>query len=238
MAFVHTANTSRVLVNERSFSAKLRSVAMGHERSMGEVTTYVDSGGKFIPGLLGGSLTLEGFFEAGAAVHDELNSAVGTDNGLLVSAAPEGFAVGKPTFLAAGDPTNYDIPASVNDPVGFTVEAQPDDGIDWGVALHDLTAETATANGTSVDNTASSANGGVAILHVTAASGTTPSATVKVQHSTDNSVFTDLITFTAATAATSERKTVTGTVNRYVRATWTISGTTPSFTFAVAFARR
>lgn len=238
MAFVHTANKTKILINEREFSCKLRSSSLSHERQMGDVTTYCDAGNKFIPGLLNGSLGFEGFFEAGAAVHDELNSAVGTDNGLLVSVAPEGFAVGKPAFLAAGDPTNYDIAASVNDPVGFTVEAQPDDGVDWGVALHDLTAETATANGTSVDNTASSANGGVAILHVTAASGTTPSATIKVQHSTDNSVFTDLITMTAATAATSERKTATGTVNRYVRATWTISGTTPSFTFAVSFARR
>jgi len=51
-------------------------------------------------------------------------------------------------------------------------------------------------------------------------------------------VWVDLITFSAATAATSQRRTVAGTVNRYVREQHTISGSTPSFTYAAAFARR
>lgn len=236
MAFVHSKST-RVLVNEQSFSAKLRRISTGHSRALGEATTFLDEGNKFIPGLRSGSLALEGMFEGVDAVDGEINAAIGTDNGLLVTTAPEGFAVGKRAILVVGDIQNYDIGASVSETVSFTVDTMPDDGVDWGISLHDLTAETATANGTSVDNTASSANGGVGALHVTAVSGATPSATVKVQHSSDDVVFADLITFTAATAAKSERKTVTGTVNRYVRATWTLTGTTPSFTFVVAFAR-
>lgn len=234
---VHS-KSSRVLVNELSFSAKLNAVSLAYQRQLGESTAFTDDGAKWVPGLSSASLTLSGRWEAGASVHDEITSAVGTDNGLLVTAGPDGLAVGKPVYLAAGDITNYDIPSSVSEVVGFTTEAQGDDGADWGVSLHDLTAVTTTANGTSVDNAASSANGGVATLHVTAASGTTPSATVKVQHSVDNSVWVDLITFTAATTATSERKTVTGMVNRYVRGQWTVSGTSPSFTFVTAFARR
>lgn len=237
MAFVHS-KSSRVLLNEHSYSAKLHEVQMGFERQMGESTALADEGSKWVPGLSSGSLTLGGRWEAGATVHDELNAAVGTDNGLLVTAGPDGLAVGKPVYLAVGDISNYEIPASVSEVVGFAVEAQGDDGADWGHSLHDLTAETATGNSTSIDNLASSANGGVATLHATTVSGTTPSLTGKVQHSTDDSVWVDLITFTAATAATSERKTVTGTVNRYVRGQWTISGTTPSFTFTAAFARR
>lgn len=234
---VHS-KSSRVLVNELSFSAKLNAVSLAYQRQLGESTTFTDEGAKWVPGLSSASLTLSGRWEAGASVHDEITAAVGTDDGLLVTAGPDGLAVGKPVYLAAGDITNYDVPSSVSEVVGFTTEAQGDDGADWGVSLHDLTAVTATGDGTSVDNATSSANGGVATLHVTAASGTTPSATVKVQHSADDSVWVDLITFTAATTATSERKTVTGTVNRYVRGQWTVSGTDPSFTFVAAFARR
>lgn len=234
---VHS-KSSRVLVNEHSYSAKLNGIQLQWQRQMGESTAFADEGTKWVPGLVNASMTLEGRWESGTTVHDELNAAVGTDNGLLVTAGPDGLAVGKPVYLSVGDISNYEVPASVSEVVGFTCEAQGDDGADWGASLHDLTAETATGNGTSVDNAASSANGGVATLHVTAASGTTPSATVKVQHSSDDSVWVDLITFTAATTSTSERKTVTGTVNRYVRGQWTISGTSPSFTFVAAFARR
>jgi hypothetical protein len=97
--------------------------------------------------------------------------------------------------------------------------------------LHPLGAETGAGSGTSVDNAASSANGGRGNLHVTAATG---SGTVKVQHSTDNAVWADLVTFTAATGATSETKEVTGTVNRYLRANHA-PGT--SITYVLGFAR-
>jgi len=58
-----------------------------------------------------------------------------------------------------------------------------------------------------------------------------------VQHSTDNSSWSDLCTFTAVSVVGSEILTGTGTVNRYVR--YIISAFTgTSVTFAVAFARR
>lgn len=76
-----------------------------------------------------------------------------------------------------------------------------------------------------------------AALHVFAASGTTPSLAVTVK--SDNSVGfgspTTQITFTSATTATSEVKSTAGAItDDYWRVDWTISGTTPSFTFAVA----
>lgn len=75
-----------------------------------------------------------------------------------------------------------------------------------------------------------------AALHVVEVSGTTPSLTVKVQ-SDDNSGFTsatDRITFTAATDETYEWSSVAGAItDDYWRITYTISGTNPSFKFAV-----
>lgn len=210
------------------------------EREMADVTIEGDGGHKFIPGLDNGSLSLDGVFDntAAAGGQDEsLDTARGAADASVITAAPDGFALGKRVIPISARESNYAASSPVGDAVTFAASWMSEGQVDVGVALHDLTAETATGNGSSVDNAVSSANGGVANLHVTSASAA-DSLTVKVQHSPDDSVWADLITFTAATTTTAERLTVTGTVDRYVRAIRTISGTDPSFTYAVAFARR
>lgn len=73
-------------------------------------------------------------------------------------------------------------------------------------------------------------------LAVTAASGATPSMTVSVQTSHDNGVadpWRTVGSYAAATAAaTSAWQNFVG-LDVFVRASWTVSGTTPSFTFGV-----
>lgn len=236
MAFVHSKST-RILVNEFHASAKLRSITAENSRALGDVTSFLDEGNKFIPGLRSSSMNIEGMFEDDTFL-TELRDADGVNDAMRLSAGFAGFAVGNPVVFAQGNLADHGITASVTEPVAFTVGPTPNEISDIGVSLHDHTAETATGNGAAVDNTDATTGGGAGILHVTAATGTTPNLAVKIQHSVDNSVWVDLITFTAATAATSERLTVSGTVNRYVRAIRTVSGTTPSFTYVVAFARR
>ena len=108
--------------------------------------------------------------------------------------------------------------------------------IDRGLILHPLAARTVDTNGTAVDNTAGTTAGGAGYVQVTAYSGLT-NAVIKIQHSTDNSVWADLITFATVTAApTAERKAVSGTVNRYVRALVDVTGT-GSTTVFVGFNR-
>ena len=81
--------------------------------------------------------------------------------------------------------------------------------------------------------------GAVGHLHCIAKAGTTPTLAVKIQHSLDNSTWVDLMTFATLNNATGkERIEYTGVIYRYVRCIYTITGTGPSFTFAVAFARR
>lgn len=69
-------------------------------------------------------------------------------------------------------------------------------------------------------------------LAVAAASGTTPSLSVTVETSGDGSTWYSVGAFAAKTAAATERKSFSG-LDRYVRASWAVSGTTPSFTFSV-----
>ena len=99
----------------------------------------------------------------------------------------------------------------------------------------DLAAITSDTNGTAVDNAAGTTNGGTGVVHVTAFSGFS-GGVFKVQHSTDNSSWSDLITFTTVAGKTSERVTVSGTVNRYLRFFTDVTGT-GSVTVQGSFAR-
>lgn len=238
MAFVHSKN-GRVLINNRHLSGRITGWTVAGERSLGETTVLLDDGARFIPGLRAGAVAVNGLFDGSSGDIDQtIQSSDGALDGLLATVLPDGFTVGKPAFITTSNLESYTVESSVSDTVSLAVEATPNDGVDHGRVVHGHTAETTTGNSASVDDGASTGNGGVAVVHVTAVTGATPSMTVKVQHSVDDGVWVDLITFTAATAATSERKTVSGTVNRYVRETHTISGSTPDFTYAAAFARR
>jgi hypothetical protein len=240
VTFTH-AKDSRVLANERAVSSTLAGWTVSHQRAVGEVTTIVESGARFVPGLMSGSLVLRGPQDSvGQDLHGEIAAAVGVDNSLLVTVCPYGTAIGLFAMTAVGDVAEHAIDGSVSDAVGFTMTAQADESVDMGFIVHALGAETADGNGTAVDRGASSTTtgGGVGALHITAYSGLT-SIGIKIQHSTDNSVWADLITFTTATAISAERKFLAAgtTINRYVRAVTDVTGT-GSATFLVAFAPR
>lgn len=116
---------------------------------------------------------------------------------------------------------------------------------DEGKILHTHKAETAASGDTegadSQDNLVSSANGGSGYLEVSAlALGGYTDVTVKIRHSADDITYADLITFTVVTAApTAERKTVAGTVNRYLAHNWAFggAGAAQTITYFVGFAR-
>lgn len=100
--------------------------------------------------------------------------------------------------------------------------------------LPDGTIITATGTGTVVVD---SVNKGTLRLlaDVAAASGTTPSITINVQTSADagdTDAWHTVASFSAITAAGKTRKVFTG-LDRYTRITYTVSGTTPSFTLGV-----
>ena len=107
-----------------------------------------------------------------------------------------------------------------------------------GTLMHSgAVARTASGTGTARQLGAVSSSQKVyAALHVLSASGTTPSLTVKVQ--SDNAVgfpsATDVITFSAATAVGSQWGSTAGALtDDWWRVSYTISGTSPSFLFAV-----
>jgi len=122
------------------------------------------------------------------------------------------------------------------------IDFKAENAMDKGVVLAHLTARDDTfVATTTVDNSASSANGAVGYLGVSALTlGGYTNIIVKIRDSTDDISYADHITFAAVTAApASERLTSTGTVNRYahVTITWTGAGSGETCTFAVGMRR-
>lgn len=69
---------------------------------------------------------------------------------------------------------------------------------------------------------------------VTAVSGTSPSVTVQLQTSHDGATWASLgSAFTAQTAANDSGVKLFSPIDRFVRANYTVTGTTPSLTFGV-----
>lgn len=95
-------------------------------------------------------------------------------------------------------------------------------------------ARTTSSNSSAVTGWAR--QGAVARLNVTAASGTTPQLTVTVQDSPDGSSWTTRDTFAVKTTTGAENRTIPSGLDVFQRVAWTITGTSPSFTFSVQFA--
>lgn len=96
-------------------------------------------------------------------------------------------------------------------------------------------ARTTNGSGTAVQGWARGA-GAQSKLDVTAASGTTPQLTVFIEDSPDNSTWTVRDTFGVKTGISNEVRALPAGLDVYQRARWTITGTTPSFTFSVQLA--
>ena len=73
----------------------------------------------------------------------------------------------------------------------------------------------------------------IVTLDVSAASGTSPTLDVKLQHSPDGSLWSDLGTAFAQKTGVAREVKVFTQYHRYVKVVYTIAGTTPSFTFSV-----
>ena len=231
MAFAHGKGAG-VWMNEFDFASDLTQYNFGKTRQLVNVTTFGNDDKVWLAGLGEGQINFQGIWNPAANQTDEEIVALdGTE--VVITASPTGAtAIGDRAHMVNGELDNYQPRAPVNDAVRFSVSYTGDDA-QGGVILHENAQESATGNHTSVDGSAQTTNGAVANLHVTQFSGT--DATVTIEDSTDDSVWGSLVAFTQVTGTTSERVSVAGTVERYVRVA--LTGTFTTVTFVVSFAR-
>lgn len=238
----HGKNTV-VLLGSSNASPYLNDASTNRSVDTNETSAFGNSAKTYLTGQGDGTIAVKGMFDGTALAIDALlQGFIASETDPIVSISIEGNTVGAKTHMAKVKETTYETSSPVSDIVSISADFQVDGGIDSGRLLAPATSVSTatTTNGTAVDNAALTSNGGVAHVHVTANVnlGTT---TVKVQHSTDNSTWVDLVTFTtiATTVLTSERIEVAAstTVNRYLRSQITTTGT-GNITSTIAFARR
>lgn len=233
MAFCHGKNTD-IYANGYDLTGYLDSIDQAVTVDTAETTTFAATAKAYVSSALkAATIQAEGFFDGTAnAVDAILNAALGALSQVWAW-YPQGDAVGNAGYGMSAINVSYNIKGSISAASRIAVSAQSNTGIERILSLHAMGSEAASGNGAAVDNGASSANGGCAYIECTSATGT---LSCVVEHSSDNVTFTTLASFTNITAANkAERITFSGTVNRYVRAKWTITG--GPFTFNAGFGR-
>ena len=245
--FRHGKNTV-VLFDKYDLSQYFTTANVNATSEAVETTTFGSANKTYAVGMRDGKISLEGLWSGvldTEGVDAVLTAAFGSTTKKVVTVASEGAALGRRAKLVNGDEASYQVKGAVADMVTISAEVQASGtqgGLDGGVLLAANQVVSALIANSSVDNTASTTNGGVAHLHVTANT-RNGAATIKVQHSANNSTWADLVVFTATTnsTTTSERVEVAAgtTINRYIRANISsVAGSTGSLTLTVGFARR
>lgn len=227
-----------VLVAGYDLTGDANALDLEYSAEMLDGTTYGNDTRIHKGGLKSVSAAVRGFYNTGSLGDPDsaLFSRIGT-SGLPVSIIPARTA-GERAFLFKSTGAAYDLGGEIGQLTPFSLDLDASkSNLVRGTLMADETSEAASSNASAVQVGAlSSSQSMYAALHVIAASGTTPTLDVIVQ-SDDNSGMssaTTRISFTQATAVTSEWSSVAGAVtDDYWRISWTIGGTTPSFDFVV-----
>lgn len=237
--FRHGKKTA-VLLNGTDMSPFLNEATQTQEIETAETTAFSDNDKTYITGLGDGTISTSGMFDSTAGASDAVLSGLIGQEDNTFTVMPEGSTAGSRSIIANGQLTSYEVSSPVGDVVAISAEVQADGGLFSGVALNGVEVVSASAGVTaSVDNGAATSNGALANLHVTANT-RDGAGTFKVQHSSDGLSWADLVTFTSVSASTTggESITSTGTVNRYLRGSYSLAGSSGSVTYHISAARR
>ena len=246
------ATLANVVVNSASgyvsdLSPYFNDVSVMTEVAAEETTTFQTGGVKsFITGLRTGTLTLSGFYEGTIqGVDTVFTQALYSPNDDGVVVFPDGgtaTATGGKDFrcsVAQGIETKYELKSPVAGVVAVDGEIQSDGGVWRGVGQF-IPSTVLTGSGTTYtapSNTsgASTTLGGQLQIGVISLNGTSPTISVQLQNSPDNSTWTNV--GTALTSIGSSIQILSGSIYAYTRLAVTLGGTSPSATIYYGFAR-
>lgn len=220
----------------RNISGVTSQVTLDTGVDLQEDTTFGDTFRTRLAGLFDTSLAVESYWEANSAtdsfdadVFSFLNAGV-----KLVSVSDEGGAVGNVGYMFEGDLESYNMNAAIGEIFKVSITIQGNDRLMRGTVMENAT-RTTTANGTpkevgEVTATQTIYSG----LHVTAASGTSPTLDVTVESDPIEgfTTATPRIAHAQTDVVTSELKSLAGPVtDTWWRTVMTIGASGgPSFT--------
>lgn len=209
-----------------------------------DVTNFGSGGAKeVIAGLETVAFSAEGQWQAGASSTVDVDDEMWSDRRVVQawSVAPVGATAGNVAYLTQALRLNSKLFAAVGDVAPWTMSAAGSWPLARGMSAQSPgTAITATGDGTGVNlGAVSSTKRLYAALHVLSVSGTAgPTIAVTIESDVDNTFATPAtqLTFTTTGATGSEIiRTSTGAIaDTWYRATYTLTGTNPSFLVFIA----
>lgn len=229
---------AKIWVAEFDLSGDHNQVTLANSVPELDRTTFGNGSRRRLAGLETTELTASGFSDfADDDVNEALHGRIGA-TAKPISVAPVDGADGGVAYTFQSLHFDYRDGGNVGEIANFEATARSKSKLIKGTVLEPGSAARGSSfNGTAREIGAVSATQKVyAALHVFAASGGTPTLDVVVQSDTASNFPSpaNQITFTQATAKTSEWKTANGAItDTWWRIAVTIAGTGPSFTFAV-----
>ena len=228
---------------------KFTNATFEEESETAEVTGLGDTFRAHVPtGLASVLLELDGaiFNTCSQQSHEIFSTGLSSDPNAAARLAiigPAGSTIGAEVEGFEGaHQTNYKVLATFDDIQRVKATYQMTGAIDPGHIIHPLSAETTdTDTQTSpVDSGTCSTEGGVGHFQMSAFEGW-DDITAKIQDSSDDAAYGDLISFTATSSTgdpVAERKTVAGEVQRYLAGSQLFGGAGPgSGTYFTMFSR-
>ena len=242
MAKVNGLNV-RLYVEGYDLSGDANSLSsLGYTNELLDVTALDTSARKRIVGTVDSAITVDAWFDNAASKQH----AVWTSNsGKLPTAdqdvlIPMGSAVGDPFVGLASKQGTYSVTRAPGSAIAANaVFSANGSAAEFGkmVTAHDDTI-TASTSGTAVDDSSSSSSGGSWYYQILAFSAVGGNArwTVNLQHSSDNSTYTD-VDSAHVTAIGAARAEFSGPLNRYVKHRVVLDASSGSITFAIGYNR-
>ncbi|WP_393057734.1 hypothetical protein [Streptomyces sp. LN549] len=236
---------ARLFAPGADLSGASNKIELSSEIEDKETTNYRSAGWKEVIGGLGSAeISAEGQWEAGdpSKVDDASWAALGGIGPYTV--CPTDSVVGALAYITSGMRADYNVGDAVGEVAPWTGTVKSSWPLVRGQIAHPPgTARTATGNGTAIQLGAIPAGKRLyAAVHVLSAAGTTPSITLSVESddAAGMTTPTSRLSFTAATVPGGQILRTDGSAitDTYYRVAWTVSGTTPSFMFAVSLGIR
>lgn len=230
------------LVNGYELADALKSYKISLKLDELDASVLANNFRSYEAGYATGTLDTSGIWDADTTnedkIHDILSTAFNDQGTNTICSSVGTVSTGSFAFILNGCQVTYNVDTVIGQLIIADANFQSKTGLDFGVWLMNTAAAAGTTTGTSVDNAAASSNGGffVVQLHNDDAS----DVDVKIQHSTDNSVWADLVTISNLSAEheSGYATVATGTtVRRYIRAVATVTGG-DTILLSAAFARR
>jgi len=221
-----SGRNARVFLGKFEITGYLNSVTLAMSVGMEEDTVFQASSSTFTPTLKSWTLDEGGFFSRGLDYY--LKTVFGLENTPHSFAIEGATTVGDIVYSGPGPiEASYEYSSPIGALITASISLQGSGDLERTKTLR-YSSEKATGTGDTLDWGTSGTDGAAGYLHVVG-DRTDSTLVVRIQDSPDQTIWTDLITFSPTTVITAERIAVSGSVDRYLRAIWEVTdGVSPS----------